>query len=555
MSKKYTIGLDFGSESGRAVLLDLATGEPAAQAVCPYAHGVITRQLPDGTVLPPDWALQDPADYLDVLKTAIPAVVQKSGVEAADIIGIGVDFTACTLIPVDAVGTPLCQKPEYAGVPHAWPKLWKHHAAQAQASRITELAQRRQEPFLPRYGGKVSSEWLFPKVLQILEEAPEIYKATDRFLEAADYLVLQLTGKEARNNCCAGCKALWSKADGYPSKAFLSALDPRLRDLPEEKLSYDIYPVGTRVGSLTPEAAAMTGLKAGTAVSAGCADAYAAIPAVGITEPGQLLMIMGTSTCHLLLGRSYDPIPGICGVTEGLFYPDLNLYEAGQSCVGDHFAWCVRSCVPPDYFAEAERRGINIYSLLAEKAAALRPGESGLLALDWWNGNRSVLENGDLTGMILGMTLSTTAPEIYRALVEATAFGTRAILDNFTDHGIPVRELYACGGIARKDPFFMQVYADVTGRQIRIAKSDQAPAVGAAIFGAVAAGTQCGGFATISEAAKKLGKTDDVCYTPIPENQKVYDALYREYKTLHDYFGRGENTVMSRLKQLRKQVK
>jgi L-ribulokinase len=555
MGKKYAIGVDFGTQSGRAVLVEVDTGREVATAVKEYPHGVMDEYLPDGkTKLEPDWALQHPQDYLDVLAETIPAVLKEAGVSNEDVIGVGIDFTACTMLPIDKDGTPLCFYEEYKSHPHAYVKLWKHHAAQDEANRLNQIAAERGEEFLQRYGGKISSEWLFPKIWQILNEAPEIYERAAKFIEAADWIVLQLTGQEKRNSCTAGYKAIWHKRKGYPSKDFFRALDPRLENVVDEKLSRDIYPIGTKAGEITEKAARLTGLKPGTAVAVGNVDAHVAVPAVGITEEGKMLMIMGTSTCHMLLGKEEKMVPGICGVVEDGIIPGYMGYEAGQSCVGDHFEWFVKNCVPAAYVQEAKERGISVYRLLAEKAQKLAVGESGLVALDWWNGNRSVLVDVDLTGVIVGCTLLTKPEEIYRALIEATAYGTRMIIETFEEHGIPIYELYAAGGIAEKDPFMMQIYADVTNREIKISGSPQAPALGSAMFGAVAAGKERGGYDSIVEAAKVMAKVKDTVYRPIPENVKMYDRLYAEYKILHDYFGRGANDVMKRLKEIKRQA-
>ena len=551
--KKFSIGVDYGSLSGRAVLVDVDTGAELAAAVLEYPHAVMSEYLPDGvTKLPPDWALQHPQDYIDVLKATVPAVLKESGVDAKDVIGIGIDFTACTVLPVTADGTPLCFLDEYKSNPHAYVKLWKHHAAQEQASRLNKLAEERGEEFLARYGGKISSEWLVPKVWQLLDEAPEIYEKMDKFIEAADWVIWQLCGEEKRNSCTAGYKALWHKQKGYPDKAFYRALDPRLENLVDSKLSRDIYSLGDKAGEITAEAAALTGLCEGTAVAVANVDAHVALPAVGITEPGKMLMIIGTSTCDILLGEKECIVPGMCGVVEDGVVAGFMGYEAGQSCVGDHFDWFCKNCVPAAYKADADAKGMNIHKYLREKAAKLAVGESGLVALDWWNGNRSVLVDVDLTGMILGMTLLTKPEEIYRALIEATAYGTRMIIETFRENGVPITELYAAGGIAQKDELMMQIYADVTNMEIRISASAQTPALGSAMFGAVAAGSQRGGYDSIIDAAHVMGKVMGKVYRPITENVAVYDKLYAEYKTLHDYFGRGENDVMKRLKDIKK---
>ena len=553
--RKYAIGVDFGTESGRALLVDVATGEEVATAVHPYANGVIDEKLPGTDIrLEPDWALQDPNDYLEVFKNAIPAVLKQSGVDPADVVGLGIDFTACTVLPTKADGTPLAFLPEWRNNPHAWIKLWKHHAAQPEANKLNETARELEYEFLDRYGGKISSEWLVPKAWQILNEAPQVYQAADRIIEAADWVVWQLTGQEKRNTCTAGYKAIWSKQAGYPDKKFFKALDPRLENIVDEKLSRELYPLGGKAGGLTQAAAGWTGLKPGTAVAIANVDAHVAVPASTVTEPGRMVIIMGTSNCHMVMSEAEHMVPGMCGYVEDGIIPGLFGYEAGQSCVGDHFAWFAENCVPAAYEREAQQRGLDIHQLLEEKAAKLKPGESGLLALDWWNGNRSVLVDVDLTGLLLGATLATRPEEIYRALIEATAYGTRIIVETFAANGVPVNEIVATGGLPDRNKLLMQIYADVTGRPIHVAATRQGGALGSAMHGAVAAGKAAGGYDTIAEASRRMARLRDEAYEPIPENKAVYDRLYAEYVTLHDYFGRGENDVMKRLKLLKAEV-
>ncbi|MCY9368777.1 ribulokinase [Bacillus spizizenii] len=547
----YTIGVDFGTLSGRAVLVHVETGEELASAVKEYRHAVIDTVLPKtGHKLPRDWALQDPADYLEVLETTIPSLLEQTDVEPKDIIGIGIDFTACTILPVDSTGQPLCMLPEYEEEPHSYVKLWKHHAAQKHADRLNQIAEEEGEAFLQRYGGKISSEWMIPKVMQIAEEAPHIYESADRIIEAADWIVYQLCGSLKRSNCTAGYKAIWSEKAGYPSEDFFGKLNPLMKTITSDKLAGSIHSVGEKAGGLTEKMAQLTGLLPGTAVAVANVDAHVSVPAVGITEPGKMLMIMGTSTCHVLLGEEVHIVPGMCGVVDNGILPGYAGYEAGQSCVGDHFDWFVKTCVPQAYREEAEEKNIGVHELLSGKANLQAPGESGLLALDWWNGNRSTLVDADLTGMLLGMTLLTKPEEIYRALVEATAYGTRMIIETFKESGVPIEELYAAGGIAEKNPFVMQIYADVTNMDIKISGSPQAPALGSAIFGALAAGKENGGYDDIKEAAAHMGKLKDISYTPNAENAAVYEKLYAEYKELVHYFGK-ENHVMKRLKTIK----
>ena len=551
---KYTIGVDFGTLSGRAVLVDVTTGNELGSSVFEYPHGVMDEKLPDGTKLGVDWALQQPQDYLDVFSHTIPDVLKKTGISPEDVIGIGIDFTACTILPVKADGTPLCFLKEFQSNPNAYVKLWKHHAAQDKANQLNEIAEKRGEDWLPRYGGKISSEWVVPKVWQILDEAPDVYAATDFIIEAADWVIWQLTGVQTRNSCTAGYKAIWHKKKGYPSKDFYRALDPRLENFVEEKLGCPITPLGQKAGEITEVASKLTGLKAGTAVAVGNVDAHVCVPAVKIDGPDKMLAIMGTSTCHMLLSEVEKEVPGMCGVVEDGILPGYFGYEAGQSCVGDHFAWFMENCLPSEYYSAAKAENKDVYQYVEEKAKALRPGQSGLLALDWWNGNRSCLVDVDLTGMMVGLTLATKPEEIYRALVEATAYGTRKIIETFRESGVPVEEFYASGGIAQKSPMVMQIYADIINMPIKIAGSTQGPALGSAIFGAVAAGKEKGGYDSVFDAAKVMGKLKDVIYQPIPENVAVYDQLYAEYSILHDYFGRGGNDVMKRLKKIKKAV-
>lgn len=555
MSRKYAIGVDYGTESGRAVLVDLSDGTEVADHVTPYRHGVIDEKLPDSEIkLEYDWALEHPADYIEVLTTSVPAVMKASGVNPADVIGLGIDFTACTMLPVDGQGEPLCFKPQWKDNPHSWVKLWKHHAAQDEANLINEIAAQRGEAFLPRYGGKISSEWMIAKVWQILNEAPDIYEEADLFLEATDWVVSQMTGSFVRNSCTAGYKSIWHKQQGYPGKEFFKALDPRLEHLTETKLRGDVVALGTKAGELTADMAVKMGLAPGTAIAVGNVDAHAAVPGVGVVTPGKLVMAMGTSICHMLLGDKEKEVEGMCGVVEDGIIPGYLGYEAGQSAVGDIFAWYVDEAVPAYVKEAADKEGLNVHVWLEQKAAAYKPGETGLLALDWWNGNRSVLVDTDLTGLLLGCTLLTKPEEIYRTLLEATAFGTRKIVDAFHGNGVEVNELYACGGLPQKNRLLMQIYADVTNREIKIADSKQTPALGAAMFGAVAAGAAAGGYDTIVEAAEKMARVKEETFKPIPDNVAVYEKLYQEYSRLHDYFGRGENDVMKRLKAIKEKA-
>lgn len=544
----YTIGIDFGTLSGRALLVDTADGREVATAVCDYPNAVIDERLPtSGKPLPPEWALQDPLDYLTVIEQTVPAVIRESGIEPTEIVGLAIDFTACTMMPTKADGTPLRALPEFEHRPHAWVKLWKHHASQPQADKINETARQMGESWLPRYGGKISSEWFFSKALQILEEAPDIYRQADRLIEACDWVIWQLTGVETRNACTAGYKAMVQ--DGtYPSRDYFAALHPDFADVVDSKMGRTFAQLGDKAGELTAAWAQKTGMKPGTVVAVANVDAHVTAPAVKVIDSGVMIMIMGTSTCHLLMDERIHTVEGMCGVVEGGIIPGLYGYEAGQSGVGDIFAWFVDNAVPQEYCDAAKAEGLSIHDYLEREASQQAVGEHGLLALDWWNGNRSTLVDAELSGMLVGMTLATRAPDIYRALIESTAYGTREIIEAFEEKGVEVRELVAAGGLPEKNALLRQIYADVTGRPLKLAGSAQAPALGSAMHAAVAAGI----YPSIQTAAEKMGKLKDEVVSPIASNQAVYDQLYAEYKRLYSYFGRGENPVMKTLKRLRR---
>ncbi len=544
------MGIDFGTLSGRAVVVRVSDGVELGSAVYAYPDGVLdARLVGTGQRLPPDWALQNPADWLGVLTNAVPEALRVSGVDRADVIAIGTDFTACTVLPTDADGRPLCQLDAFAACPHAWPKLWKHHAAQTHADRINELAHRRKEPWIGRYGGKISSEWQFAKALQVLEEDPEVYRATARWIEAADWIVWQLTGTETRNACAAGYKGIFQDG-GYPTREFLAALNPGFADFAETRLAHPLSQLGSAAGRLSGQAAGWTGLAEGTVVSVGNVDAHVSAPAAGAVDPGQLLLVMGTSTCHVMSAEVLAEVPGMCGVVDGGIVAGRYGYEAGQSGVGDIFAWWVDNAVPAEYRAEADRRGITVHEYLTDLAAEASVGAHGLVALDWMNGNRSVLVDHELSGVIVGLTLATRPEEVYRALLESTAFGTRRIIEAFCDSGVAVDELVVAGGLL-KNTFLMQVYADVTNRPLSIAESTQAPALGSAIHAAVAAGA----YPDVPTAAGAMARVRRNAYRPDPRRAAAYDGLYREYLRLHDYFGRDEagggNEVLHRLRALR----
>ena len=523
------LGLDFGTESVRAVLVR-PDGSLTAVAHRHYAHGVIEGRFPaTGASLPDGFALQDPSNYLTAATEAIVEALASAGPSSGErVAGIGVDFTACTALPVDPSGRWLGERADFATEPHAFAKLWKHHGAIAEANAINTLARARGESWLSRFGGTTSSEWLHAKWWETLRKAPRVAAAAARFLEAGDFVVEAMTGARVRSACMAGYKGLRA-ANAAPTPTFFEALDPNFaRELP--KLAGDLAPPGARIGGLSPAFAKNTGLRAGTSVSAAIIDAHAALPGLGVAEPGTLAIILGTSACHMLLSEREVCVPGIQGVVADGVVPGLFAYEAGQAALGDIYAWVSRTTGRP--LDELERG-----------AAAIAPAKSGLLMLDWLHGNRSILVDPELSGLIVGITLATTPSHIYRAAVEATAFGTRAILEAFESSGIAIQTIAVCGGIAEKSPFVLQTFADACGRALRRPDAPEVCGRGAAICGAVASGA----FPTIAAAAASLGGHGGREFRPDPTHQRNLDALYQDWRKLHDAFGRGD-ALMARLR-------
>ncbi len=548
----YVVGVDYGTLSGRALVVRVSDGTELGSAVHSYRHAVLERSLPSSltggaeVALEPDWALQVPQDYREVLQVAVPAAVEAAGVDPSRVIGIATDFTACTMVPTVDDGTPLNEVDGYADRPHAYVKLWKHHAAQAQADRINALAAQRGETWLARYGGLLSSEWELAKGLQLLEEDPDVYARTERWVEAADWIVWELCGTYVRNACSAGYKGVLQ--DGaYPSADFLAALNPAFADFVETKVEQPIGQLGDRAGSLSARAAAWTGLPEGIAVAVGNVDAHVSAPAAQAVDHGQMVAIMGTSTCHVMSAGVLREVPGMCGVVDGGIVAGSWGYEAGQSGVGDIFGWFVEHGVPPYVHAEAAAAGRSVHEHLTALAAEQEVGEHGLVALDWHSGNRSVLVDHELSGLVVGQTLATRPEDVYRALIEATAFGTRTIIEAFTSSGVPVEELVVAGGLS-KNHLLMQVYADVTRLPLSVVGSEQGPALGSALHAAVAAGA----YADIRAAAKAMGSVQRGVFVPDEESALAYDALFAEYTALHDHFGRGGNDVMHRLRTVRR---
>ena len=544
------IGLDFGTASARTLLLDLSSGEELAVSEVAYAHGVIDNTLPGtGERLPPDWALQDPDDYTAVLDAGISSVLKQVPGAAARVVGIGLDFTSCTVLPVTDQGVPLSSLPAWRHRPHAWPKLWKHHAAQYVADRLNEVAAARGEPFLARYGGRISSEWYFPKLIEIWLEDREIYDAASAFLEATDWVVWQLCGHQRRSACPAAYKAMWSESDGLPGAAYFEAAYPGF-SRPADKLGHTFYSLGSNAGPLRADLAYKWGLPGSVAVAVGNVDSFVSFPGAGAEGGSTYVMVIGTSICDLVVHTADVGLEGITGVAKDGIVPGLFGYEAGQPAVGDMLGWFAESLAGPGGPGSVG----STLRQLEQAAAVLAPAQTGLVALDWWNGNRSVLADADLSGVIAGLTLQTSAADIYRALLESIAFGNKAIMDNFSSGGLDLKEIVACGGIAEKSPLLMQLIADVSGRNVSVPSSSQVPARGAALFAAVAAGPQAGGFSNVAQAARALRPGIAGTYYPHPAATATYGQVYRIFKDLHDTLGRSQSAWLHGLKQLKRQA-
>lgn len=533
---RWALGLDFGTESVRAVVVDLR-GRVAGEATAPYRHGQLTERLPGSDRrLPPQFALQHPLDWLDSAAEAVRAALIAAAARPADVLGLGVDFTSCTMLPTRRDGAPLCLVDRWAREPYAWPKLWKHHGALEETERINRLARARNEPWLARYGGAIGLEWFFPKVLETLTHAPEVYAAAEVWLEAGDWLVWQLVGGPAetltRSTCQAGYKAMWSRQAGYPSAEFLAALDPRWAGIVAEKLPGVFRAPGERAGLLTGPMAARLGLIEGMPVSTATIDAHAGVPGAGVAEPGTLVMVLGTSSCHMLNARAVRPVPGVAGIVEDGILPGLVGYETGQAAVGDAFDWARRLT------------GVD-YARLAAEAAALPPGAEGVLAVDWLHGCRTPLMNGGLRGAVLGLSLAHGPAHLFRALIEASACGVRWIVDLLREHGVPVDALVATGGLPHYNPLLVEIYADVLGQPIRLPAVRQGPALGAAILGVVAAGHEATGFASVAEAVRALAGADSAAgrearvVEPQRAHTAAYDDVYARYRAAAAWLAEG----------------
>lgn len=545
---KYTIGIDYGTLSGRVMIANTTTGEEVFSKEYPYDHGVIDDILNDTVKLNSDTAIQNPDDYVKVLEMGIREAVNTSKVNPENIIAIGIDFTSSTVMPVTKKLEPLSYQEKYKNNPHAYVKLWKDHASQKYADIMNEKAKELKQEWINWYGGKISSEWLFPKLIQIFYEDRQLYDEIGYFMEAGDWIVSTLCGKNVKSNCMAGYKGLWNEESGYPSEDYFEAIDADLRNIVKDKLVKNVQTVGTKAGNLDETWAKKLGLTTNTVIAVAVIDAHVFLPALKITAPKKILAIMGTSTCHILLDQKKKAINGIAGVVKDGVIPGFYAYEAGQAAVGDAFAWFIENSVPQTYLDEAAKNDIDIYTLLTRKLEKKEIGEGGLICLDWWNGNRSTLSNASLSGLIIGVTINTKPEDVFRAMIESTAFGTRKIIETFKDSGIEIESFYAAGGIALKNPWMMQVYSDVLNLEVHVCDTKQGGALGSAIYAAVAAGSIKGGYDNLEEASKNMGKDILHTYRPCKNNVNDYDKLYKMYNSLYEYFGVLNPNIMESLK-------
>ena len=560
----YVLGLDFGTNSCRSLLVDVTSGMEIASHVFPYPSGN------DGVIIDlsdPNLARQNPADYLLGIEATIRGAIQK-GKESdpqfhtSDIIGIGIDTTGSSPMPVDAEGQALCFQQRFKDDPAAMVWLWKDHTGYKEAAQITQLASEIRPQYLSKIGGTYSSEWWWSKILHCKNVAKDVFEAAASWIEICDWIPAVLTGelspqKVKRSVCAAGHKAIFNPAwKGLPDSEFLEKLSPGLGSL-RPRLYDTVHTADRRAGTLSPAWARRLGLSSSVAIAVGAFDAHMGAVGAGISQ-GTLVKIIGTSTCDIMIHPNDEPlqdIPGVCGIVDGSVMAGFYGIEAGQSAVGDIFLWFVNTLVPEKFGRTQDEQ----FAALEKAAAALKPGESGLIALDWNNGNRTILVDARLAGLLIGQTLHTQPHEIYRALLEATGFGALVIIDRIEEYGVPIKEVVNCGGLASKNALMMQIYADIAGRPMKISRSEQTPALGAAVFAAVAAGKEAGGYDSVVAAQKAMVGSGRE-YRPVERNHRIYQRLYTLYRRLHDAYGTrqwsgGMYSLMKELLDIRDEVR
>ena len=545
----YTLGVDFGSLSARAVICRVRDGEVIAQHERAYPHAVMTDVLPDGTKIPAGFFLQHPLDYVLALEESVRGAMALSQLEKEQIIGLALDFTGCTILPLDESGEPLCLKEEFQSHPHAYVNMWKQRNALREAAEMEEVIRQHESDLLKCFGGRVAPEMLPCKVLKTLREDPEVFAAADRFVEAHEYMLSVLTGEAVRNTSMAAVKSFWHEDSGYPE--YLGEVHPALVHPEKTFLRGRMVRPYEKAGALTEKMAERLSLCPGIPVAGGHYDAHAAAYALNVRGGGEALMTLGTSSGLIYGDEQFHEVEGSASAMWSTILPGKYSYASGQPAFGDTLNWYVHNAVPMEVQTAAEKENLSVHQYLTREAAKLSPGESGLMALDWWNGNRSCLQNAALSGLLLGMTLTTTAAEMYRGLLEGISYGMRRMVDSYREQGFSIRVLCACGGISLKNELLMQIISDVTNLPVRMSKNVPAPAVGACMLAAVAAGA----YDSIYDAMERMNCLDEGMYYPNPAHVETYEKLYQEYLLLHDHFGRGAHPVMLTLREIARRAK
>lgn len=541
---EYVLGIDYGTLSARAIVVESKTGRTLGECTHAYAHGVIDEKLPDSTPLAGSgWALAHPADYKDALIAIVSGAIKNAGISSEKVRALAIAATACTLVPVDKSLTPLCLFPQFSGHPHAYAKLWKHHRAQPCADRMTQIAREMEPKMLERYGGRISSEWAIPKIMEIYYEDSTVYHAASRFMQISDWLTAWLTGcGNVQNGSIAQYKSMWNRQCGWPSDEYLSRVDNIVPEIIHAKLGGQMLMAGERVGTLTENAAQMLGLQSDTVVAMAHTDAHCGALGAGASREGDYVLILGTSSCGHLISRKSASVPGVTGAINDGLLPGYICYSAGQASVGDMLSWLIQNAVPGKYADLAQAEGKNLYQFLENLAAAQRPGQCGLIALDWFNGNRSILANANLSGVLMGLTLESTPEDIYRALLDSIAFGHREIVDNFYASGLEINRIILCGGIVNQSRLLPQILSDVLNRPVEISVEPQATALGAAMCAAAAADK-----IPLTDAIDRMKGQTHIIISPNPENAQLYERIYALYHRLYRFFGKEEPDLMAQL--------
>lgn len=545
----YTIGIDFGKNGCRALLVDTTDGSEVACSSVEYNNGIMINNFFNGVPLPENWAIADPQDYIDVVAEAVNEIVEN--VQASEIMGLGIAFSSCCVMPVKADGTPLCALPEFKNNPHAYIKVTRHRSAVKQAEKIGKLAKQYNEPWVATGKNEDSNEWMLPKVLEIIDEAPQIYEAADFFMEATDWLVWQLTGNPVRNAFSASFKAqIDDKGDG-PSTEFLRAVNPMLENFYKTKLNIPVASPITRAGGLTRSMASLLGLKPGTAVAVGGVDVLTCLPALDMCEEGGLVGILGETSTFITISKKEVILNGIARGVKGSIIPEYYTYKSNLKCVGDNYAWFLNNFVPPEYHVGAKAEGRNLHSFIAQKMMRLAPGENGIIAINWHKGSYAPIEDKKLSTVYVGMDKSTRVEHLYRAIIEGMAFDTRYVIEEYTSKDIDIDCFYGVGTIAERNPFISQLYADILGIPVRVAGTSKSPALGAAIVASAISGV----YESINEAAHNMGVLKNVVYFPNITAVSIYDEMYQEYKKVREYFSVKQSSIMHNLKDIKAKCK